>query len=392
MSKQEYMYNLWEALNDYNPEIRDEIVNDYEDHFAMGHQAGKSDDEVIKELGSIDELIKDLKEIYGPGKSSEGSKKQSGGKKEFHFNFDADSFKTGLEGALTGAANALSKGAEKIGQYISNADGDYIFKNVDFDEATISPVTASENCKNLVVETDFGNVEIRRSEDNLVHVYYENKGSATEQMTAKFDFVEKDGTAYVRVAKIANASSFFRNLQMCCVDIGILVPVGFDSITLANKAGDIRVESVDIGNFEYNASAGNVKIIDSKLGKVKGKNMAGNFKADESRIDNVEVHSAAGDIKLIGEFKDVFVKGAAGNVNINGSVSDSINLNSNCGNLDVELERCSGYTAEIESVFGDASFAFGNERRHDKKGTIVFGDGSLKIRCKSQCGNSKVRA
>lgn len=392
MSKQEYMYNLWEALNAYDPEIRDEIVNDYEDHFDMGHQAGKSDDEVIKELGSIDELINDLKEIYGPGKGSAGSNGGAEEKKSFNFDFDMNSLKTGLEGVLEGAANALSKGAEKIGQYISKAEGDYIFKDVNFGEATESPVTANEDCRKLVVEADFGEVEVKRSEDNKMHVYYENGGSITEQMSVKFDFVQEGDTAYVRVSKKANGSNFFKNLRLCCVNIGILLPDGFDSIVLANKAGNILVENINVNNFEYNASAGNVKIVNSQLSKLKGKNMAGNFNVDGCKIDNVEVHSAAGDVKVKGDFKNVFAKGAAGNIKIAGTVTDSVEVAANCGNLDVILEGCTGYTVEPETLLGNSSFSFGREERNDRKGVIVFGDGNLKIKCKCQCGNVDVRA
>ena len=65
MSRQEYMKNLIEALSEFDEDIREEIINDYEDHFVNGTKSGKSEDEIAKELGSIDELVSDLKALSG---------------------------------------------------------------------------------------------------------------------------------------------------------------------------------------------------------------------------------------------------------------------------------------------------------------------------------------
>lgn len=65
MSKQEYMSKLIEALSGFDKEIREEIINDYEDHFVNGLRSGKSEDEIAEELGSIEELVSDLNALSG---------------------------------------------------------------------------------------------------------------------------------------------------------------------------------------------------------------------------------------------------------------------------------------------------------------------------------------
>ena len=51
MSKQEYMSKLIEALSGFDKEIREEIINDYEDHFVNGLRSGKSEDEIAELTG-----------------------------------------------------------------------------------------------------------------------------------------------------------------------------------------------------------------------------------------------------------------------------------------------------------------------------------------------------
>ena len=78
MSKQEYMTKLIAALQDFGSEIREEIINDYEDHFVNGIRAGKTEDEIAEELGSIDELISDLNALSGRPEGKTGNGAETG--------------------------------------------------------------------------------------------------------------------------------------------------------------------------------------------------------------------------------------------------------------------------------------------------------------------------
>ncbi|NTV90460.1 MAG: DUF1700 domain-containing protein [Clostridiales bacterium] len=51
MKKQEFMSRLEAALGDVSPENRNEIMYDYQEHFAIGLGEGKSEDEISADLG-----------------------------------------------------------------------------------------------------------------------------------------------------------------------------------------------------------------------------------------------------------------------------------------------------------------------------------------------------
>ncbi len=63
MTKAAYMAELKAGLCGFDKEIRDEIINDYDEHFEEGIALGKTEDEICKELGSVEELVEELKEI-----------------------------------------------------------------------------------------------------------------------------------------------------------------------------------------------------------------------------------------------------------------------------------------------------------------------------------------
>ena len=63
MNKDEYLRRLKNRLNDLNIDGKDEIYNDFTNHFEIGHQNGLSDEELIDNLGSIDEVLESYESL-----------------------------------------------------------------------------------------------------------------------------------------------------------------------------------------------------------------------------------------------------------------------------------------------------------------------------------------
>ncbi len=60
MTRKEYMDLLSRALENMEPEVARDIMEDYEAHFERANESGRSDEEVIEELGSIEEFKEEL--------------------------------------------------------------------------------------------------------------------------------------------------------------------------------------------------------------------------------------------------------------------------------------------------------------------------------------------
>ncbi|WMT40752.1 DUF1700 domain-containing protein [Paenibacillus sp. D2_2] len=59
MNKNEFLASLNAHLSVLPPEERNELMNDYETHFAFGLQNGKTEAEIVHELGNPEELAKE---------------------------------------------------------------------------------------------------------------------------------------------------------------------------------------------------------------------------------------------------------------------------------------------------------------------------------------------
>ncbi len=406
MDKREYMYNLWEALNAYNPEIRDEIVNDYEEHFSMGHQAGKSDEEVIRELGPIDALMEDLKEIYGPGKASaksDAADNTANAKKKTSANIEinVDEFASSLGNIISKAADAIGKGADKLGEYIANQvsytteqSGAFGSERGSFDNNSehIFNESDAQKCKNLYLELEFGDVSVSKSTDGKMHFEYTNANSVNAMRSTKFDFRQEGDTAYIKLGKRENSSNFFKNLNFNSTDVKLLLPDGFCKLSISSKAGDMDVCAVSINEFEYNSTTGDVSVNNAQISVLAGKTTAGDFDANGCVIKDTKLNSMAGDVCLKGEYGKIALSSTAGDVDIKAKVTEGIDISSTCGDINIELFDCTGYQLDSHTSFGDTCYCFANNRSNLKSGKLTMGDGSLNIRCKSQCGDVSVKA
>lgn len=58
MNKYEFMYRLSSELSSLNIADSWEIMDDYEEHFRLGAEAGKTDEEIVSELGDPTELAR----------------------------------------------------------------------------------------------------------------------------------------------------------------------------------------------------------------------------------------------------------------------------------------------------------------------------------------------
>lgn len=76
MSRKEYMEQLSKALEGIEAGTAAEIMEDYEAHFERAKEAGRSEEEVIEELGSIEEFVQELGQFVQKGESVAEEPKQ----------------------------------------------------------------------------------------------------------------------------------------------------------------------------------------------------------------------------------------------------------------------------------------------------------------------------
>lgn len=64
MNKEEYLKKLSKLVKKMPEEDRNDIISDYEEHFRIGMEKGRSEEEIAKALGNPESVVKQIKAEY----------------------------------------------------------------------------------------------------------------------------------------------------------------------------------------------------------------------------------------------------------------------------------------------------------------------------------------
>ncbi len=106
-------------------------------------------------------------------------------------------------------------------------------------------------------------------------------------------------------------------------------------LNLSTAAGDILIEDAVLKNAKLNSTSGKVTVVNSKMDTVEIKTVSGEISIKDSEILTVKAKNKAENILLTGIFSDVDINSIAGNISINGTISDGVKIESISGNIDM---------------------------------------------------------
>lgn len=412
MNKQEYMYNLFEALRPFEEEVRDEIISDYEEHFSMGIAAGKTEEQIVEELGSIDELIADLNELKGGKKAS---------KEGNAWNFDGKEFAEGAEKFAKGVANFFgsfvgkaTNGAEKMGETFadgfSNVAEKVFEKSNEFAKEVSDGFRAArgeepkgeesqnlgedvvldvDDIDNIKVESDCGNIFVKKSEDDKLHITYKNYGTPNQVLAYKFTCYKQDnGTVYAKAAKQIGNANFFRALVSPKIEIFVDIPEELDSIVLSTASGEIQAEEISADSIKINDVSGKVSLTLAEADSININNVSGTINVANCKCDQFVGKTVSGSINAGVQADEVKLSTTSGAIHLSGSEFDNIKCSSVSGSIHIAIEDGTGFNASASSTSGSINLSCGESHiKGSRSGNYVMGDGGTKINASSVSGS-----
>ena len=256
MTKQEYMKNLQEKLERFGQELQEEILEDYRQHFVEGENEGKSEEEIIRELGNIEEMIRELAEEDLP--------------EEF------------LEPGAMGVSRESGDGNRRETK----------------DTELKSSFSYSGCYKAMVLEGKVADVHVESSEDDQIHVDYEAKG-VNSQLNYEYYQYDEDGIFYAGVKRrkgirddgdsdekmvkvtlfghtIISYGSFSSFSSGQYISLTVKVPKSVAKLTAKTASGNVHVSGIELESFEGNAASGNMEIEEMVVDRLKAHTGSGN--------------------------------------------------------------------------------------------------------------------
>ncbi len=385
MKREEYMGALQSALAGFDEELVQEIVSDYEERFRVGMEKGKTEEQVIAELGSIKDLVEELTEMQpGAGaatgenpkvtitmegenihweKDSSETGKQSGTyyqEKSFAETFDAAMKKFGkvFDSVMKEAGKVIEDAAEKMEYhfeeakrnhyYTYNGDGSYTYEGSEKDAEGEPNVEQSaegtEGCRRVVVDADLADVKIRSTGDLLPRAvchYYSHKTAMLYPFYAK----QEGDTFYVGVRRnqeTEKKSGFFQFSMSPSIEIELFLPAGVVLVEGGSSSGD----------FELNEISPAELVLRTKSGDINTNHLV---------CDRIHMNTMSGDINLantIAKTTSLGTKSGDCNVEHLEGVDGVANLNIGTASGDANVKNVQAATVEISTASGDVDAAF----------------------------------
>ena len=397
MKKMEYLDKLREKLEAFGRELQEEILEDYREHFAEGEKQGKSEEEIIDELGNIEDMIQEMIQDL-PESDAEG---------------------------------------------------------VSWEQEPEKSFTYSEAFKEVVLKGGVAKIMVSQSEDEQLHVTYENNGNLSSQMKYELCQRQENGIYYAEVKRreniedskdegdeliklklfgrtiisYGNASNFGKDNHAILLTVKLpkgmpklsttvssgdvcLSKLSLKEFKATSASGDINIADAEIDNSEVNAASGDVNINGGEFLKGRFTTASGNITVSGARLSSGNVTTASGNISVKeGSVGEVKYAAASGNIVLNtvgeeyecGTASGNIkvkavgtpkkaSLNTASGNVQFSLEDATGVEATVRNMSGNAKVYWKEETRiTEKKGTFRYGDGACKVNIKSVSGNINVQ-
>ncbi len=343
MTKSEYMKALQEKLESFNRELQQEILEDYEQHFAEGLAEGKTEEKIIRELGAIEDMIREI--------------------------------------PIEDTREELPK---------ENPDG----ADAEPEEAEKS-ITYKGEYKAIVLNGMSADIVLEKSEDQWVHVEYQNNGNESQRLRYRFYQYEEDGVFYAGVKDFAEEGKKGLNVRVvvfgrtvvsygnhssgnCDIRLSMRIPAGMPRVGVETVSGDINVQSVQTGALETKTISGDVEIRGIQVGEFQIRTTSGDIDVAEALLENLELSTVSGDVKLSGtEARKIRLRTTSGDVSVKnvtgenlkaGTISGDVELEAafleysvHTGSGDVKVEPCQGARkVSVLTRSGDASVNLNN--------------------------------
>lgn len=395
MTKQEYMAKLQEKLERFGRELQEEILEDYRQHFTEGANEGKSEEEIIDELGNIEEMIRELAEEDLPGEFAQRA----------------------MESGATAGKETAAAGEEKSAGE-TGTEGCFQY---------------SGNYKSVVLEGKVANIHVERSEDDKIHVNYEAKG-VNSQLNYEFYQYEDDGVFYAGVKrrknlreeddgeeKMVKVTLFGRTIISYgtvgsfgggqSITLTVRIPRGIPKVTAKTASGNVEVSGLELEALECSSGSGNVEIRELVADRVKGHTGSGNLAVEHAEFISAGLEAGSGNIRLerikgrelrcgagSGNIKadaavaEYHMNTGSGNIKLKAvGAAEIVNMSAGSGSVKLELEGMEGMEATVRTGSGSAHIAWGEEEAVKvKNGTYTYGNSACKVKASTGSGSIKV--
>lgn len=386
MGKEEYISSLKVALEGFEEDLVQEILTDYEERFVIGLEKGKTEEQIIAELGNIEELVMELKELQSLDTASMANwnirekntstaetketeqaieedvvKEQQKEKTEQNNSNNwketasfYDSFEILMRNVGKVVENVVKKAEEAVEQveaYMEETKRKHfseetksVFEGTEKEPDGTHNVEQSgesnETCKKVVIDAGIADVKIRRSDETVVKgaCHYCSYKTA---MSYPFYTKQQEDIFYLGVHKVEDTKSGFFQFQFApAIKIDVVIPQGIEEIEVISSSGDVELQGVETGILKLRSSSGDIKIAQFIGESCLIETMSGDIEVKDSNSKKSEIAVKSGDCDLFNVQTDtISVSSMSGDLEIDGLHAGIATFSTMSGDQEIKYVR-----------------------------------------------------
>lgn len=407
MTKTEYMEALQNKLESFNRELQQEIMEDYERHFAEGTAAGKTEEEIVAELGSIEDMIRDLpeedikREIQLPEEERRRSDAYEG------------EYKAVVIDGLVADVNLEQSDDGRL--YVDYHNDDPKYRFYQYEEGGIFYVgvrkngsTSEKEAKRAMKimlfgkELDLGNAfdsidrafdDIDRTISSMGKSFSVNGGDIVLDVKIPAGMPRVEVKTLSGDIDVRDITPEQLNVNTTSGDIEIR-HVTTDGMRLNATSGDITGSQISCTDLNVNITSGDLNLEDAEAAMLYLNTTSGNISGNYMRGNIVEIGTASGDVELRGRFERFSVRTGSGDADIR--VEDQakdIRINTGSGDVELDVTAVQSAKVTVSTGSGEGTVYESSARATHKvnRGSCTVGNGDCTVYVSTGSGDAEVK-
>lgn len=400
MTKQEYLNALKERLRAYPVDFQKEICEAFEGHFEEGLSAGESEEEIIESLGTVDEVMENIRMMH-IGKDSYGDRVD-----ELRSNFNTLS--SSLRNTILGVSSLVSDSVNTAMRNINSSSyesGEYAGTEGTLEVAEGSSLRIRGKSGALDVFLDTG--------DRLEYHFEPTKSlfSSSEAVLKISDHehrvtMESDGSAHLYIKVPAEISEIDISLTSGDVEsnglktdylIGKTISgdweidhCRFRNLNITTKSGDIDIDNSESDLMEISTMSGDISLSGTS-GNLRALSTSGDIEADTHQGNLVYIETVSGDLEADLIASEIELLSVSGDIELSsdGRIA-AVSVSSTSGDIFAEIED-TDYTAQINTLSGSVVNRTRLPYARRSKREWIVGDGLAAVFLKSVSGDIRIQ-
>lgn len=402
MTKQEYLNRLYSGLSGYSYEFRRDIIEAFEGHFDEGAAQGKTEEEVIEELGPISDVIDNIRMMNG----------------DHGANRNTNDSMNDLWNSFDQLAGTLKETMKSVGGIVSESVNTAVreMREVQYTTGSANGVSGCfTDCNALLITMEMCSADIRLIPGEELRYSFTPANSLFYSKIPELLTHADNGTAGIIVRNGGGR-------------LNITVPSCIRSIRAGALSGDISISGIKTDEIIIKATSGDIILDNTAANELTLQTSSGDLDADHTWFSSLRFQTKSGDADLKYTNGNPFIKTVSGDIEIKyhesrqilaEAASGDIKIECTCGSINaatlsgdidintdapvsmVSAESKSGditcilndenYTAELSTISGSIENRTGLPEIRASKRSRCVGSGSGKVGLYTKSGDIELR-